>query len=188
MKTRNLLLTAGLLAGAATLQRMIREIQRDRSLSRPTATILDGLYVAHLAEVWRRAHDDRDRLPVSPVLARTLGGGVAALGAVVMAAGMAKFPSEAQINAQRDEELITDGIYRYSRHPQYAGWTLLLTGLGLARRSPRALALAAIYPAAVRYWLPHEEAHLEDVFGQGYAQYRDCTPRWLGSPSVATTP
>lgn len=39
------------------------------------------------------------------------------------------------------EGLITDGIYRYSRKPQYLGCTLVLTGLALARRGGLALLL-----------------------------------------------
>lgn len=170
----------GLVAGAATLGRMIREIHRDGGLSRTTATALDGLYLCHLIEVWRQARHDPRTLPLPTGLGRVAGGSAVAAGAGIMTAGVLQFPSESQVNALDDQQLITGGIYRYSRNPQYAGWTLVLTGLALARRSPRALALAAVYPMAVSYWLPHEEAHLEDTFGSRYGDYRNRTPRWLG--------
>lgn len=169
-------------AAASTLRHMIRELHRDGVLSRATATVLDGLYLAHLVEVWRQSRTEQVRLPIPSSLARAVGGVAAALGASVIPAGMLRFPSEAQVNAQGDQELITDGIYRYSRHPQYLGWTLVLTGVAAARRSPRALALAGVYPVAVGIWLPHEEAHLAETFGEAYRNYRRHTPCWLGRP------
>lgn len=186
MKTRNVRLATGLLAGVATLRQMIREIHRDGALSRVTATVLDGLYVAHLLEVCRRGRDDPRRVPLPRGVARAVGGAAAALGASLMTAGMLRFPSEAQINAQGDHELVTGGIYRYSRHPQYVGWTLLLVGIATAARSPRALALAAAYPAGVSVWLPHEEAHLAESFGDAYRDYQQRTPRWFGPPADRT--
>lgn len=181
-KLRAISLVVGTATGVATLARMIQEFRRDGALSRPTAALLDTLYVAHLAGVWWWASDDPARLRVAPDIARIAGTVVAAGGALMMAAGMRLFPTGAQINARGDEELVTEGIYRYSRNPQYVGWSLVLAGVALARRSPRGLALAAVYPAAVRIWLPHEEQHLRRTFGDQYEDYLRTSARWLGPP------
>lgn len=72
-----------------------------------------------------------------------------AAGAAATAVGMGHFPFASQVNAVDDDELVVDGIYRYTRNPQYLGWSGVLLGAALALRSPRALALAAVYPPVV---------------------------------------
>lgn len=106
-----------------------------------------------------------------------------AAGAAATAVGMGHFPSVSQVNAVDDDELVVDGVYRYSRNPQYLGWSGVLVGAALALRSPRALALAAVYPPGVSWWVRQEEQHLEARFGERYRHYRRQAPRWLGRPT-----
>ncbi|HEV2061963.1 MAG TPA: methyltransferase, partial [Solirubrobacteraceae bacterium] len=78
--------------------------------------------------------------------------------------------------------LITDGVFRFSRNPQYTGIGLALTGAALAARSGLALAVAGAYWAGIRAWLVVEEAHLEEAFGARYTRYREHVARFLGRP------
>jgi protein-S-isoprenylcysteine O-methyltransferase Ste14 len=165
-----------------TLTRMRRELDEGR-FSRATAVTLDSLYVAHLAAVaWTGARDGRWRA-VPGRLAVAAGASVAAAGVALVTAGMSKFGSMDELNAVADGDLVVDGIYRCSRHPQYVGWTGVLAGVAIALRSPRAVAVAAAYPAAVAWWVPREERHLIRRFGDDYRRYQRSVPRWLGGPS-----
>ena len=169
-------LAAGFGIGAVTLRRMITEFDRDGALSATTAGVLDGLYAGHLAAVVAVSRRDRRTLPVAPSVAVA----VVAAGTGLTAAGMRRFPSVGQLNATGHEKLVTGGIYRWTRNPQYLGWSLVLAGTALVHRSWRGLALAAVYPAAIRVWLPHEERGLERRFGDAYQDYRRRVRRWIG--------
>jgi protein-S-isoprenylcysteine O-methyltransferase Ste14 len=76
-----------------------------------------------------------------------------------------------------EQSLVTGGIYRYIRHPIYAGDVLLLMGLELALNSW--LVLLALIPLAivVRQALT-EEATLAHVF-PGYVAYCKRTKRFI---------
>lgn len=172
------------LAAGATVLHMREQLLTDGGLGRATAAILDGLYVAHLGTVVAAGATDPGRRRSSR-MATAVGVLTTTAGAAVTAVGMGRFPSVSQVNAIDDDELVTDGIYRYSRNPQYLGWSGVLLGTALALRSPRAMALSAVYPAAVSWWVRQEERHLEERFGHRYRRYRRQTHRWLGRPTAS---
>ncbi len=69
-------------------------------------------------------------------------------------------------------ELVTGGIYRYSRHPQYLG--LMLITIGLLIQWPTIITLAMwpilifmYYRLAIR-----EEKEMETEFGEAYVEYK----------------
>ena len=77
-------------------------------------------------------------------------------------------------------EIITVGIYRYTRNPMYVGMALLqlafafgLNSLWIAMFTPVSLLL--VYLIAVR----HEEVYLEGKFGDSYREYLRSVRRWL---------
>jgi protein-S-isoprenylcysteine O-methyltransferase Ste14 len=75
--------------------------------------------------------------------------------------------------------LVTHGLYKYIRHPQYTGLFLIM--LGWIMHFPTLLTLI-IFPvlAVAYYWLARkEEGELEEVFGGEYRKYRDQTPRFF---------
>ncbi len=101
-------------------------------------------------------------------------------GSCLLGAGAARFPSVAQLAGRDPGELITGGVYRHSRHPQYVGNVLLAAGAAVAARSVAGCALAAAAAAAYAYYVPAEESHLQRTFGDEYERYRAATPRWIG--------
>jgi protein-S-isoprenylcysteine O-methyltransferase Ste14 len=108
-------------------------------------------------------------------------GGLLALGGLALAApGFMPFASVRQLYGVERGGLITDGIYRYSRNPQYTGLGSALLGVSVVGRSGLALLVVAAYWVAVRAWLVIEEEHLESAFNDEYVQYREATPRFLG--------
>jgi len=77
-------------------------------------------------------------------------------------------------------EVISTGIYRFTRNPMYVGMALiqLAIGIGLGNGWIVALVpavLGVIYAIAIR----HEEAYLERKFGKIYTEYKASVRRWL---------
>lgn len=161
-------LTLSCLAGGmvALLHRMRDDLLRDGRLRPGTVAAMYSAYGAHAATVVTAARRRSLplRLPSGPSRAagRTmLVGGVAA-----SLAGMGTFDDPGQVSGTKTADLVTGGIYRYSRNPQYLGYLSVLIGLGTARRSALTLALGAATGLVFRWWVPIEERHLERQFGE----------------------
>jgi protein-S-isoprenylcysteine O-methyltransferase Ste14 len=77
------------------------------------------------------------------------------------------------------EELVTTGIYAYTRNPMYLGHLIFLVGLSFVTRSPLALALTA----GLIHWFDQrarqDQRRLAKNFGERYEQYAARVPRWL---------
>lgn len=79
----------------------------------------------------------------------------------------------------RAEGLVTTGIYRFIRHPQYTGIFLFTFGWILHWPSVITLVLWPILVAAY-VWLSHrEEKFITEEFGDAYRQYARKTPRFF---------
>jgi protein-S-isoprenylcysteine O-methyltransferase Ste14 len=79
----------------------------------------------------------------------------------------------------RAEGLITDGIYRYIRHPQYTGFFLIIFGWIL--HWPTLLGLI-FFPILIvtYYWLARkEESQLKEIFSTDYIEYKKQTPAFF---------
>jgi protein-S-isoprenylcysteine O-methyltransferase Ste14 len=77
-------------------------------------------------------------------------------------------------------EIISTGIYRFTRNPMYLGMGLLQAGIGLALANSWVVGLVPIswlliYAIAIR----HEEAYLQAKFGNAYTDYKRSVRRWL---------
>ena len=77
-------------------------------------------------------------------------------------------------------EIVSTGIYRFTRNPMYVGMALLQTSIGIGFANGWILALVplvlvTIYAIAIR----HEEAYLERKFGATYLDYKRSVRRWL---------
>jgi protein-S-isoprenylcysteine O-methyltransferase Ste14 len=86
-------------------------------------------------------------------------------------------------------QLVTTGIYRFIRHPQYTGFLLITLGMLFEWAT---LPMLIMYPILV--WLyvrlaRHEEADMRAEFGPAYDEYRRTTgmflPRLLPGPIPA---
>lgn len=162
------------------LSQMAEDMETRGSLCRSTAAAMWSAYVTHTAvTAWtlgRRA----DRLPVPPGVARVAGAALATAGAGLCIAGMGRFSGVAELTGTRSETLLTNGIYQYSRNPQYLGYLVALTGAGLARRSVGAIISTAGLGLVYSAWIPVEERHLTGLYGQEYTGYTRRTLRWWG--------
>jgi protein-S-isoprenylcysteine O-methyltransferase Ste14 len=122
-------------------------------------------------------------MPLRAAVALSVGLALAILGLTVMIPGMLEFRSLKRMSGMDSSRLVTTGLYRYSRNPQYAGWCLALVGTSIAGRSFFALLLTAVLIVGIHlYTVKLEEPYLERVFGEEYTCYRNRTPRYFGIP------
>lgn len=170
------------LVGTGVLATGVRDIRERGDASRVTAALLWPWHALNYALVIVAAAEGLWRIEVSATLAVVVGGVVIVAGAAALAAGFYEFGSEARLTGMRNDELITDGIYRYSRHPQYLGISASLVGVALLGRSGLGLAMAAGLILIFLVYLPFEERFVERTFGERYRHYRDSTPLLLGRP------
>ena len=80
------------------------------------------------------------------------------------------------------DKLVTQGIYRYTRHPMYLAPFLVLIGVGIAAASWIFLLLSVASMILPLLWVGIEERHLLNLYGDSYREYMDRTPRWIGIP------
>lgn len=88
--------------------------------------------------------------------------------------------------AQRARQLATGGIYARLRHPQYAGFILIMVGFLL--QWPTLLTLA-MFPVLLFMYVRlalREEHEAEREFGQAWQDYAARTPRFL--PRIGVVP
>ena len=79
-------------------------------------------------------------------------------------------------------QIVTIGLYRFSRHPIYVTEVLLLLGVSIASASWVFLLFPIIVGVGAVYFIKIEEAHCIGHYGKAYREYMDRTPRWIGIP------
>ncbi len=96
---------------------------------------------------------------------------ISALAFILIAAGWKKI--------YKAEGLVTDGIYRYTRNPQYLGIILLVTVWAIVWP---ALILLIMWPVLCFFYYKlakDEEKHLEKTFGEKFLEYKKKVPMFL---------
>ncbi len=84
---------------------------------------------------------------------------------------------------KEEGELVTDGIYAYSRHPQYAGFILMTLGLLVHWATLPLLVMWPILVVQYYHLARREEAEMEEVFGEAYREYKERVPMFIPSPA-----
>ena len=76
--------------------------------------------------------------------------------------------------------LITNGVYRISRHPMYLGMVLILLGLAvlLGTLSPCAIVILCAV-LMNRIFIRVEERMLEEQFGENWRKYKMQVRKWI---------
>ena len=71
------------------------------------------------------------------------------------------------------DRLVTDGIYAYMRHPQYAGIILIITGMLIHWPTLITLFLWPILTLAYYYLAKREEKEMKAKFDKSYQEYKN---------------
>jgi protein-S-isoprenylcysteine O-methyltransferase Ste14 len=77
-------------------------------------------------------------------------------------------------------QLVTSGIYRFSRNPIYLGFLLIVIGLPLYFGLFWGIVMAPVFIFLMNHLvIQHEEMYLERKFKETYTDYRARVRRWL---------
>ncbi len=159
-----------------------RDYESKQRLSKVSVAGVWVLYTLHVALILLAAWFSVWSVSIDKVAAIFVGSILAFAGLAMMLAGVIAFRSFMRMSGMQADELVSSGIYRFSRNPQNVGWGVALLGVALIGRSLFALLLAAFFWFSLRIFLIAEERYLEDSFGDKYVAYRAMTPRFLGLP------
>lgn len=101
------------------------------------------------------------------------------VGGVLIVGGWARVYRDSWSREEKAGRLVREGLYRYIRHPQYAGFLLISIGVLFEWMS---ILLMVMWPVlAVQYHrlARREEADLEEQFGSHWYEYRTKTGMYL---------
>jgi protein-S-isoprenylcysteine O-methyltransferase Ste14 len=122
-------------------------------------------------------------IPINAIAALIGGSVMIGAGVVVTLAGMIAFRSIRRISGLDASELVTTGVYQWSRNPQYFGWFLVLLGISLIGHSWWALVYTMMAIILFHFYIIRmEEPYLARMFGEKYLLYKSRTPRYIGTP------
>lgn len=115
-----------------------------------------------------------------PLLAAAVGYVIGILGVVIVVAALRVFDSSRHWLGLQSNELKRAGIYRWSRNPQLVGYGLFLVMFLFLWMSWEMVIAFLVYAVIAHIMVLTEEEHLYAVFGEGYRDYCNCTPRYIG--------
>jgi protein-S-isoprenylcysteine O-methyltransferase Ste14 len=76
--------------------------------------------------------------------------------------------------------LITDGVYKISRHPMYLGFVLILLGLAIFLRTLSPYIVVGAFAILMEVvFIRVEEAMLADTFGAEWVAYKERVRCWI---------
>lgn len=109
------------------------------------------------------------------------GVGVVTLGCLIFIQAMIAMRTSWRVGIDKNTttELITHGIYKYSRNAAFVGFDLMFLGLYLMYPNTWTLLLLILNLIAIHLLILQEEQHLSSVFGEQYLQYSKQTPRYF---------
>lgn len=129
---------------------------------------------AHESHLWAFALDRLGVLPlrVGVYLVMVVSFGLIALGVSLLAVGWAT------VYGGRGS-LVTHGIYRYLRHPQYLGLILIVLAFNIQWPTLLTLPMAPILVVMYVRLARREDEELARVFGEAFLVYSARTPRFI---------
>ncbi|WP_246998396.1 methyltransferase family protein [Halosolutus gelatinilyticus] len=144
--------------------------------------LVPGIVAVAIPQLLAR-HQSRPRLPISTGVVTTVGNLSLFSGVLLYVHTAFQFGSEGEGTpspTDEPDELVTGGIYSYTRNPMYIGVLLVILGQALRRRSLSILWWAVgcwigFHNRVIRF----EEPHLVEKHGEAYERYRERVPRWL---------
>lgn len=118
------------------------------------------------------------------IMFRVIGMHLAFLGNIVFLTAVWTMKDSWRAGVARDDtgkrDLVTEGIYKYSRNPAFLGFDLVYLGIMLMFGNPALLACTAFAIVMLHLQILQEEKFLEEVYGDSYREYKDKASRYAG--------
>lgn len=83
------------------------------------------------------------------------------------------------VDSNTKTDLITNGIYKYSRNPAFVGFDMMFIGLFLTYTNIYTFIVMGVNIVAIHLQILQEEKYLKDSFGDEYHVYKRATPRYM---------
>ena len=83
------------------------------------------------------------------------------------------------IDEENKTELVTNGLFRYSRNPIFLGIMVANIGLFLVLPNAFTMLIVALSTISVNTQIRLEEEFLEKEFGKKYTEYKEKVNRWI---------
>ena len=117
-----------------------------------------------------------------PPSARFAGFCIGALGDLIFLISVIKMKDSwrAGIPDKDKTELVTDGIYKYSRNPAFLAFDFMYIGVLFLYFNPISAAFTLFAIIALHLQILQEEKYLAATFGDRYLEYKKHTFRYLG--------
>ncbi len=114
-----------------------------------------------------------------------IGLAISLLGAGLVVVGWREIYRQYWSKDKDQAHLVTHGIYRYIRHPQYTGFMLITLGMMFEWVTLPMLIMWPILGVVYYRLAKREEADMEKQFGQEYIEYRRRTGMFVPLPRFA---
>lgn len=107
---------------------------------------------------------------------------IAGLGAMVAFAAQMSMGASWRVGVVDGEtgDLVTGGLYRFSRNPTFVGPFALLAGVALAVPAVPTILAPILFLWSAATQVRSEEAALRQTLGSDYDRYAASVPRWIG--------
>jgi protein-S-isoprenylcysteine O-methyltransferase Ste14 len=126
---------------------------------------MQGIPTSIYTILWVFGADPKGWIPINYLLLEILGIILFFMGGLLVILGWSKI-----FNAK--DNLVTDGVYKYVRHPQYLGILVATLSLIIYRFSPISMMLWPVLVIIYYRLAKKEEKEIEGKFGEKYREYR----------------
>jgi len=121
------------------------------------------------------------RVLVGSIAIKTVGAAVACIAVVLYAIALRRLGKSWRLGIDRTTPgpLVTDGVYRWTRHPIYVAFDLLFVGTFLVLGRVVFLLLALVLIPLLHHYMLREERFLTEVYAGAYGDYCRRVGRYL---------
>lgn len=145
-----------------------------RTIDYPPIWLLVCLALAYaLADLWRVSFG---------LFGAFVGAGLIGVGVIVMIAAVLRMRAHKTTIVPHEipQQIVTDGVFRFSRNPIYLADAFTLAGFSLLYGSVVGLCLVPLFIWVIEVrFIRQEESRLETHFGDAYTAWAAKTRRWI---------
>ena len=118
----------------------------------------------------------------SAVALGVIGISIAGIGGMVAFAAQMSMGSSWRVGVVRGAtgNLVSGGLFQFSRNPTFVGQFFLLAGVGLAVPAVPTILAPILFLWSAKSQVRSEEAVLRQALGSDYDRYAASVPRWIG--------